>query len=70
MMAGSAMLSVLICLNALSDHGTCTAIFVAVDFFIVFALSSLRTLGRISLIAMAGVFCIIVTSKCTPGPEF
>lgn len=70
MTAGSAVLSVSICLNPLSDHDACTAIFVAVVFFIVFALSSLRTLGRISFIAMAGVVCIIVGSKCTPGPEF
>lgn len=63
MTAGSAMLSVSICLNALSDHGACTAIFVAVAFVIVFALSSVRTLGRISFIAMAGVACIIVASK-------
>lgn len=63
MTAGSAMLSVSICLNALSDHGACTGIFVAVAFVVIFALSSVRTLGRISFIAMVGVACIIVASK-------
>ncbi|KAJ4264534.1 hypothetical protein NW762_005736 [Fusarium torreyae] len=57
--AGSAMLSLSISLNALSSHGACTAIFVAVSFVAVFVLSSIRTLGRITWLAIVGVVCII-----------
>ncbi|KAK4094173.1 amino acid transporter [Purpureocillium lilacinum] len=60
MTAGSAMLSISICLNALSNHRTCTAVFVAVAFVMVFILSSIRTLGRITWLAMIGVGAIIV----------
>ncbi|KAL5603806.1 hypothetical protein FOVSG1_006556 [Fusarium oxysporum f. sp. vasinfectum] len=59
MTAGSAMLSLSISLNALSNHGACTAIFVAVAFILIFVLSSIRTLGRITWLAIVGVFCII-----------
>ncbi|UNI17526.1 hypothetical protein JDV02_003861 [Purpureocillium takamizusanense] len=60
MTAGSAMLSISICLNALSDHGACTAVFVAVAFIMVFVLSSIRTLGRMTWLAIAGVVAIII----------
>ncbi|KAM5347475.1 hypothetical protein ACJ41O_010480 [Fusarium nematophilum] len=59
MTAGSAMLSLSISLNALSDHGACTAVFVVVAFILVFILSSIRTLGRITWLAIVGVVCII-----------
>ena len=63
MTAGSAMLSISIALNALSDHGACTAIFVAVAFVAVLAVSSARTLGRIASLAMIGVAAIIIAGK-------
>lgn len=63
MTAGSAMLSISISFNALSTHGACTAVFVAVAFVLVFVLSSIRTLGRISWLAVVGVFCIITAGK-------
>jgi hypothetical protein len=63
MTAGSAMLSLSIGLNALSEHGACTAIFVAVAFILVFVLSSIRTLGRITWLAIIGVVAIIVAGK-------
>ena len=44
--AGSAMLGVSIGLNAVSTHGACTAIFVAVAAIIALAFASIRTLGR------------------------
>ncbi|KAK0382682.1 hypothetical protein NLU13_9778 [Sarocladium strictum] len=47
MTAGSAMLSISIALNALSEHGACTAVFVAAAFVAVMAVASVRTLGRI-----------------------
>lgn len=63
--AGSAMLSLSICLNALSDHGACTAIFVAVAFVAIFVVSSLRTLGRITWLALVGVTSIIIAGEHT-----
>lgn len=57
--AGSAMLGVSIGLNAVSTHGACTAIFVAVAFVIAFAVASIRTLGKISWLAWVGMFSIL-----------
>ncbi|KAL4891390.1 transmembrane amino acid transporter protein-domain-containing protein [Aspergillus ambiguus] len=57
--AGSGMLGISISLNAVSTHGACTAIFVAVAAVLGFALSSIRTLGRISWIAWVGLFGIL-----------
>lgn len=65
--AGAAMLGVSIALNALSAHGACTAIFVAVAAIIGFCLASIRTLGKISWLAWIGVTCIIVSRKVIPG---
>ncbi|KAJ6000632.1 hypothetical protein N7481_001041 [Penicillium waksmanii] len=45
---GSALLSISISFNALTDHGTCTAVFVAVAAIIAFMFSSIQTLARIS----------------------
>ncbi|CEJ93637.1 Putative Transmembrane amino acid transporter [[Torrubiella] hemipterigena] len=59
MVTGSAMLSISIAFNALSNHGTCTAGFVAVAFVLVFGLSCIRTLGRIMWLAKIGVVAII-----------
>ncbi|GKZ39710.1 hypothetical protein AbraIFM66950_000987 [Aspergillus brasiliensis] len=57
---GSALLSISIAFNALSDHGACTAIFVAVAAIIAFTFSSIQTLGRISWLAWVGVSCVII----------
>jgi amino acid permease len=57
--AGSAMLGVSIGLNAVSTHGACTAVFVAVAFVIAFAVASIRTLGKISWLAWVGMFSIL-----------
>ncbi|KAF4447200.1 amino acid transporter [Fusarium austroafricanum] len=59
--AGSAMLSISVALNALSEHGACTAIFVAVAAIVTFGFSSIQTLGRISWIAWVGASCIIIS---------
>ncbi|KAF5520837.1 N amino acid transport system protein [Colletotrichum aenigma] len=59
MTAGSAMLSLSISLNALSDHGACTAVFFAVAFVLISILASIRTLGRITWLAIVGVVCMI-----------
>lgn len=57
------MLSLSIGLNALSDHGTCTAVFVAVAFVVGFVLSSIRTLGRITWLAWIGLTGILASSE-------
>ncbi|GAA86549.1 amino acid transporter [Aspergillus luchuensis IFO 4308] len=60
---GSALLSISIAFNALSDHAACTAIFVAVAAIIGFAFSSIQTLARISWLAWIGVSCVIIAGK-------
>lgn len=57
------MLGTSVALNALSTHGACTAVFVAVAAIAVFCLSSIQTLGRMSWVAWLGACCIIVSGK-------
>ncbi|KAF5588027.1 neutral amino acid permease [Fusarium subglutinans] len=56
---GSAMLSVSIGFNAVSNHGTCTAVFVAVAAVTGFIFASIRTLGKLSWLAWLGLICVI-----------
>ncbi|KAF1840361.1 putative amino acid transporter [Cucurbitaria berberidis CBS 394.84] len=58
--AGSGMLGIATALNALSSHGACTAVFVAVATIVGFSLGSIQTLGRISWLAWIGVVSILV----------
>ncbi|PLB38190.1 transmembrane amino acid transporter protein-domain-containing protein [Aspergillus candidus] len=55
---GSALLSTSIGLNAVSAHGTCTAVFVAVAAIVSFAVGSVRTLGGIKWVAWIGLGCV------------
>lgn len=64
--AGSGMLGISIALNAMSLHGACTAIFVAVAAIAGFLLGSIQTLGRISWLAWVGVIAIMTASKFGP----
>ncbi|CAG8948562.1 unnamed protein product [Penicillium salamii] len=57
--SGSGMLGISIALNAISAHGTCTSVFVAVAAIITFFLTSIRTLARITWIAWVGLFSIM-----------
>lgn len=57
------MLGISIGLNALSDHGACTAIFVAVAAIAGGALASIQTFGKISWLAWVGVSCILAASR-------
>ncbi|KAJ0421737.1 transmembrane amino acid transporter protein-domain-containing protein [Aspergillus carlsbadensis] len=57
--AGSGMLSISIGLNAVSTHATCTAVFVAVAAIVGFGFGSIRTLGKFTLLAWAGLICIL-----------
>ncbi|KAH7011006.1 transmembrane amino acid transporter protein-domain-containing protein [Ilyonectria destructans] len=58
--AGSGMLGISIGLNAVSTHGACTAVFVAVAAITVFCFASIRTLGRITILAWVGLAAIVV----------
>jgi 1,4-dihydroxy-2-naphthoate octaprenyltransferase len=59
------MLSVSIGLNAVSTHGACTAIFVAVAATVGIAIGSVHTLGRLTWLAWVGVVCVVVASTYT-----
>jgi hypothetical protein len=67
--AGSGMLGISIGLNAVSSHGTCTAVFVAAAAIAAFCLGSIRTLGRISWLAWVGLASILISSTF-PLPYF
>lgn len=62
------MLGISIGLNAVSDHATCTAAYVAVAFVVAFVLGSIQTLGRISWIAWVGLTCILTSSEPSSNP--
>ncbi|KAF4876323.1 N amino acid transport system protein [Colletotrichum siamense] len=57
--AGASFIGLSTCLNALSEHGACTAIFVAVASVIGFVVGSIQTLGRISWLAWVGFSSIL-----------
>lgn len=57
------MLGISIGLNAVSVHGACTAVFVAVACIIGWALGSIQTLGKVAWLAWVGVICIMSASK-------
>lgn len=62
------MLGISIGLNAVSTHGTCTAVFVAVAAIVGFLFGSIQTLGRISWLAWIGLICILSSSLSSSGP--
>ena len=57
------MLGISISFNALSLHGTCTAVFVAVAAVIGFALGSIQTLHEVSWLAWVGAISILTASE-------
>ncbi|XRM42612.1 hypothetical protein ABZX51_005822 [Aspergillus tubingensis] len=61
--AGSGILGISISLNAISAHGTCTAVFVVVAAIVGFCFASVRTLGKISWIAWVGLTSILSASE-------
>lgn len=70
--SGSGMLSISIALNSLSEHGTCTAVFVAVAAIVGFGLSSIRTLGKMTWLAwvgLAGILTSIFTLTVAVGVQ-
>jgi hypothetical protein len=59
--AGSALLSISIALNAISLHGTCTAVFVAVATIVVFLLASIQTLEQVAWITWSGAASLVIS---------
>ncbi|KAJ9632268.1 hypothetical protein H2203_000672 [Taxawa tesnikishii (nom. ined.)] len=57
--SGSGMLGLSIGFNAVSTHGTCTAVFVAVAAILAWMCASIQTLGRITWLAWVGVVSIL-----------
>ncbi len=60
------MLGISIALNSLSEHGACTAIFVAVACVVGFMMASIQTLNKISWIAWVGLAGILSASMFLP----
>lgn len=61
--SGSGMLAISIAFNAMSTHGTCTAVFVVVAALLTFVVSSIRTLNRMSWLAWAGCLSILFAGE-------
>jgi hypothetical protein len=59
--ASASFIALSTCLNAISSHGACTAIFVAMAAIIGFGFGSIRTLGRISWLAWVGITSIVTS---------
>lgn len=57
----SAIVGVSTALNAMSSHGACTAIFLAVAAIAGFLLGSIRTLGKVSWVGWAGITSVMVS---------
>ncbi|KAJ5087275.1 hypothetical protein N7456_010891 [Penicillium angulare] len=57
--ASASFIGLSTCFNAISSHGACTAIFVAVAAVMGFFLGSIQTLGKISWIAWIGIISIV-----------
>lgn len=63
--AASGLLGVSIGLNAVSTHGTCTAVLVAVSAIMGFGVSSVRTLSKMSWLAWVGMISIVAAGQCS-----
>lgn len=61
--AGSGILGISISFNAISNHGTCTAVFVVIAAIIGFSMASIRTLVKITWIAWAELLCIMLSGE-------
>jgi hypothetical protein len=62
MVAGAGMLTTSAALNALSDHGACTMVFVAVTCIAAFIIGTgFRSLEKVAWISWVGVSCIVIS---------
>lgn len=57
------MLGISTGLNAVTTNGACTAVFVAVAAIVGGGFASIRTLGKMSWLAVFGVTCLVISSK-------
>lgn len=57
--AAAALVGVSVGLNAVTSHGACTALFVALAAVVGWALSSIRTLSDVSWVGWAGLVSIL-----------
>lgn len=57
------MVSTSIGLNAVSAHGACTAVFMVVAFAAAWVLGSIRTLGKMTWVAWAGVGSVFIAGE-------
>ena len=59
MITGASLVSLSVSLNAVSTHGACTAIFVAVSAIATGLASSVRTLGKLQIFGWIGLVSIL-----------
>ncbi|KAK1922093.1 transmembrane amino acid transporter protein-domain-containing protein [Papiliotrema laurentii] len=59
---GSGMVSTSIALNAVSEHGTCSAVFTAIAAILTFCLASIRTLNKMSWLAWVGTASVLIAT--------
>uniref|UniRef100_A0A8H7K477 Amino acid transporter transmembrane domain-containing protein n=1 Tax=Bionectria ochroleuca TaxID=29856 RepID=A0A8H7K477_BIOOC len=59
--AGAMMLGISTGLNAVTRNGACTAVFVAVAAIVGGGFASIRTLGKMSWLAVFGVTCLVIS---------
>ncbi|WOO82923.1 N amino acid transport system protein [Vanrija pseudolonga] len=59
-LTGVALLPITIAFNALSDHATCTLVWMVLAAVVCCALAFIQTLNKVSLIGSVGVGCILV----------
>jgi hypothetical protein len=57
------MVSTSIALNAVSEHGTCSAVFTAIAAILTFCLASIRTLNKMSWLAWVGTASVLIASE-------
>jgi hypothetical protein len=57
--SASGMVGVTTALNAVSTHGTCTAVFMIVVFIVSFGCATIRTLGNITWLGWVGLMSIL-----------
>lgn len=68
--AGAGLLSFSVALNAITEHGTCTVVFVVVGAVLNFGFSSIQTLDRISWVGwvgLAGIMSSVITLAISVG---
>lgn len=64
--AAAGMISMSTAFNALSDHGACTAVFIAVSAIAGALVASIQTLGRIQALGWVGIVSILSAGMFFP----